>query len=309
MGSPEFAVPSLDALVESGHYRPALVVTQPDRPRGRGRALCATPVRARATQLGIEIVTMTRDTYASGAGAVRGARPEMIVVVAFGLILGRDLLDLPAFGCINVHASLLPRHRGVSPVQAAILAGDALTGCTTMRIDEGIDTGLILLSEEAPILPEDTAGTLSRRLSLLGAHLLVRTIDGVFAGSIEPRSQDPACATHTRKIRKKHGAVDWTKDAAFLSRFVRAMSPWPSAYTFHRGRRIIVEEAREASPGAVRAAPGTVISVEPLLVSCGDGALEIRLLRPEGRRVMTPAEYRAGNAVDPGDVLGPGGAD
>jgi methionyl-tRNA formyltransferase len=307
MGSPDFALPSLEALSERPHYRPSLVVSQPDRPRGRGRALSPTPVRARAIELGIPNITMTRETYAAGVEAVRETRPEAVVVVAFGLILKPDLLGLPPFGCINVHASLLPRHRGVSPIQAAILCGDAVTGCTTMHIDEGVDTGDVLLSEPAPVLPGDTAGALSARLAALGADLLVRTLDGLFARSIEPRAQDPAQATYTKRIRKSQGAIDWRRDAGYLARLVRAMSPWPSAYTFHRGRRVIVESARETAAPPV--APGTVVGVDPLVVSCGEGALEIQVLRPEGRRAMTPGEYRAGNALEAGDVLGTPGAD
>jgi methionyl-tRNA formyltransferase len=266
-------------------------------------------VRARAIELGLPTLTMSRDTYAAGVEAVRGAHPEAIVVVAFGLILKPDVLGLPPFGCLNVHASLLPRHRGVSPIQSAILAGDEVTGCTTMRIDEGVDTGDVLLSRETPILPDDTAGTLSARLAAQGAALLVQTLDGVFAGTIHPRPQDAARATHTRKIRKAQGEIDWRRDAAFLSRLVRAMTPWPSAYTFHRGRRVIVEGARPAPAPTSPPPPGTVVSVEPLRVACGEGALEVRVLRPEGRRAMTPAEYRAGNELAAGDVLGPSPAD
>jgi methionyl-tRNA formyltransferase len=303
MGSPDFAVPSLDALMASGRYAPRLVVSQPDRPRGRGRAVDPTPVRTCALELGIPTLTMTKESYAAGVDVIRDAQPEAIIVVAFGLILRRDLLDLPRFGCINVHASLLPRHRGVSPIQAAILAGDAVTGCTTMHIDEGVDTGNVLLRAETPITPDDTAGTLSARLAGLGAELLVRTLDGVFDGSLHDVAQDVAGVTLTKKIRKHHGLIDWSQDAELLARRVRAMTPWPSAYTFHGGRRLQIDAAAPA-PRSTNAAPGTIISLDPLLVACGEGALEIRKLRPEGRRAMTPAEFRAGNRLETGDVLG-----
>ena len=303
MGSPDFAVPSLEALHGSGRYAPVLTVSQPDRPRGRGQTVVPTPVRACALSLGIPTITMAKETYADGARAVAHERPDAIIVVAFGLILRRDLLDLPPFGCINVHASLLPRHRGVSPIQAAILAGDVVTGCTTMHIDEGIDTGDILLQEETPIEPDDTAGTLSARLAGVGADLLVRTLDAVFEGSAHPIKQDATRSTMTRKIRKMHGLIDWTRDGASLARQVRAMSPWPTAYTFHRGRRVIIDRATEAAR-TVAAAPGTIVSIDPLVIACGQGCLEIRVLRPEGRRAMTPAEYRAGNPVELHDVLG-----
>jgi len=302
MGSPDFAVPSLDALVESGRYRPLLVVSQPDRPRGRGQAVDPTPVRARALNLGIPTLTMTKETYAEGVEAVRAARPDAIIVVAFGLILRRDLLNMPEFGCINVHASLLPRHRGVSPIQAAILAGDEVTGCTTMRIDEGVDTGNILLRAETPIAPDDTAGTLTARLAGLGAGLLLRTLDGVFDGSVHEVVQDNALATVTKKIRKHHGLIDWTRSAVELERRVRAMTPWPSAYSCLNGRRLLID-AVAVAPQATNAAPGTVVSLEPLVVACGEGALDIRMLRPEGRRSMPPRAFRAGNPLEMGEVF------
>jgi len=303
MGSPDFAVPSLDALRASGRYSPRLVVSQPDRPRGRGQAVDPTPVRARALALGIPTITMTKETYATGVDAIREVQPEAIVVVAFGLILRADLLHMPAFGCINVHASLLPRHRGVSPIQAAILAGDEVTGCTTMRIDEGVDTGNVLLRAETPITGDDTAGTLTARLATIGAELLVRTLDGVFDGSVHEVAQDTHGATLTKKIRKHHGAIDWTRGAADVWRRVRAMTPWPSAFTYHRGRRLQIDAALPAEGRLANAEPGTIVSVEPLLVATGSGVLEIKTLRPEGRRAMTPAEFRAGNALEKGDVL------
>jgi methionyl-tRNA formyltransferase len=309
MGSPDFAVPSLNALVDSGRYYPQLVVSQPDRPRGRGRAVDPTPVRQRALDLEIPTLTMTKETYAPGVDAVRAAKPDAIIVVAFGLILRRDLLDMPPFGCINVHASLLPKHRGVSPIQAAIVAGDAVTGCTTMRIDEGVDTGNILLRGETPIRPDDNAGTLTARLATLGAELLVRTLDGVFDGSIHEVVQDNAYATITKKIRKHHGLIDWSLSATELERRIRAMTPWPSAYTYSRGRRLQIDAATPVPMRTSSAAPGTIVSLDPLLVVCGEGALEIRMLRPEGKRAMTPKEFRAGNQLELGDTLGASASD
>jgi methionyl-tRNA formyltransferase len=302
MGSPDFAVPSLEALMESKRFVPMLVVSQPDRPRGRGREVSPTPVRQRAIDLGISSITMSKETYGEGVRVVTDAKPDIVVVVAFGLILRRDLLDLPKYGCINVHASLLPKYRGVSPIQASILAGDATTGCTTMHIDAGVDTGDMLLQESTPILATDTAGTLSDRLATIGAALLVQTLDGILDGSVKPRPQRHEEATHTKKIKKDHGAIDWSRDAAFLTRHVRAMSPWPTAYTFHRDvRLIVVEAAAVASPTGT--APGTVVSLDPLLVATGDGALELREIRPEGKRAMSAREFVAGHRVNVGDTL------
>jgi methionyl-tRNA formyltransferase len=247
---------------------------------------------------------MEKATYADGVRRVAEVRPDAIVVVAFGLILRRDLLDMPPHGCINVHASLLPRHRGVSPIQAAILAGDAVTGCTTMRIDEGVDTGDILLQETEPVLALDTAGTLSQRLAALGARLLVRSLDGVFDGTVHPRPQDSSRATLTKKIRKPHGAIDWARPARDLERHVRAMTPWPSAFTFHRGRRVLVI-ACEWTAVRPAADPGRVLSLEPLAIACGEGALVIHSLCPEGGRTMTSAEYLAGHPMEIGEAMSP----
>lgn len=301
MGSPDFAVPSLDALVESKRFAPLLVVSQPDRGRGRGREVSPTPVRQRAIDRSILSITMSKETYADGVRAITELKPDMVVVVAFGLILRRDLLDFPKYGCVNVHASLLPKFRGVSPIQAAILAGEKVTGCTTMHIDEGIDTGDMLLQEETPILDTDTAGTLFDRLAEVGAKLLVRTLDGLVDGSVTPRTQDHSRATHTKKIKKEHGAIDWSRDAAYLSRHVRAMSPWPTAYTFHEKTRLIVEAAAIGPRRTAR--PGAIVSLDPLAVATGDGTLELRVVHPEGKRAMTAQEFVAGHRLEVGDVL------
>jgi methionyl-tRNA formyltransferase len=305
MGSPDFAVPSLAALHASERYRPSLVVSQPDRPRGRGRSVSPTPVRAFALAHGIRTLTMDRSAYAEGVREIEHEKPDVIVVVAFGVILNPDLLELPPFGCVNVHASILPRHRGVSPIQAAILAGDDVTGCTTMLIDEGVDTGDVLRVAETPVRDDDTAGTLTDRLAELGAPLLVKTLDGLFDGSIKPVAQDHDRATGTKKIRKSHGAIDWSRDAVQVARQIRAMSPWPSAYTMLDGARFIVESAAPlASPADGE--PGTVLSLDPLVVACAGGALEIRRVRPEGRRGMTAREFLAGHPLAPGARFGAG---
>jgi methionyl-tRNA formyltransferase len=302
MGSPEFALPTLDALVESGRYRPVMVVTQPDRQRGRGRRTSPTPVKARASDLGIPVREMAKPNYAEVTQDITAIRPDAIVVVAFGIIIKRDLLELPTYGCVNVHASLLPKYRGVSPIQAAILAGDRVTGCTTMMMDEGVDTGGLLLQDTTEIRPDDTAGTLSQRLAELGAGLLIRTLDGLRSGSIAPVSQDDSKSSYTNKIKKTDGEIDWSRDAASLERHVRAMTPWPSAYTFRGGNRLIVIDASVVDDGGGR--PGTVVSLNPLRVACKSGALEIHLLKPEGKRGMTPDAYLAGYPLKTGEVLG-----
>ena len=301
MGSPDFAVPSLNALVESQRFAPQLVVSQPDRARGRGRAVSPTPVRQRAIDLGIDSMTMSKETYTEGVRVISELKPDIVVVVAFGLILRRDLLDLPKYGCINVHASLLPKYRGVSPIQAALLAGDEVTGCTTMHIDEGVDTGDILLQAETPIEDTDTAGSLFDRLAGIGADLLVKTLDGLVDNTITPQPQVQALATHTKKIKKEHGLIDWRRDAEYLARHVRAMSPWPTAYTFIGENRLIVDEAVVGQPQ--RGVPSTVVALDPLTIATGQGTLELRVVRPEGKRAMSAREFLAGHRLQVGDRL------
>jgi methionyl-tRNA formyltransferase len=303
MGSPDFAVPTLDALVESERFRPVAVVTQPDRGRGRGKKLSPTPVKKRATAIGLPVREMSRDNYTEIAGWVGDLAPDVIVVVAFGIILRADLLELPTHGCVNVHASLLPKYRGVSPVQAAILAGDPVTGCTTMKIDEGIDTGDVLLRESLDIRPDDTAGTLTDRLAALGAGLIVRTLDGLLDGSVVPRPQPDEGSSYVKKIKKTHGRIDWTRDALDVERRIRAMTPWPSAYAFHGEKRLIVIRAVADPAAAHEEEPGTVLSLDPLTVACGGGVVKIDSLKPEGKREMSPGAYVAGHALATGERL------
>jgi len=301
MGSPDFALPILDALVQSGRYRPLLVITQPDRAKGRGRRVLPTPVKARAVELGIPVRAMARSDYEAVAAEIVALRPDAIAVAAFGLILKRDLLEAPPLGCVNVHASLLPRYRGVSPIQAAILAGDRETGCTTMRMDEGIDTGGILLRAAVEIRTDDTAGTLSERLAIVGARLLIQTLDGLREGVIHPVPQNDASASYAKKIRKEDGLIDWTLDAETIERRIRAMSPWPSAYTHVGGRRLIVLEAAVCRAPGAALGPGVVVRTTPLVVACGSDALEIRRLQVEGRKAMAPQAFLTGHPLEPGD--------
>lgn len=306
MGSPDFALPTLNALVGSGRYRPALVVTQPDRQKGRGKRSSSTPVKARANELGIPVREMAKQNYGQVTEEITALHPDVIVVVAFGIIIKQDLLELPALGCVNVHPSLLPRYRGVSPIQAAILAGDDTTGCTTMMMDAGVDTGDVLLQASVDIDPDDTAGSLSERLAALGAELLVQSLDGLRDGSIDPAAQDDSLSSYTKKIKKTDGAIDWSQDAASVERRIRAMTPWPSAYTFRGGRRLILIGASVADDGADLAGkqPGAVASLDPLRVVCGSGALEIHRLKPEGKGAMAPAAYLLGHPMEAGEVLG-----
>lgn len=304
MGSPDFALPSLEALVDSKRYRPLLVVSQPDREKGRGRSLQPTAIKARALELGLPVREMSRENYTEVVADIAALKPDLIVVVAFGIIIKEDLLNLPPLGCVNVHASLLPKYRGVSPVQAAILGGDGATGCTTMLIDTGIDTGDILLQSRVDIRPDDTAGSLGERLAASGAGLLVRTIDGLRDGSVSPAPQGEATSRYTKKIKKKHGEIDWTEDARSIERRIRAMTPWPAAYTRYRGKRLIVSAAAVCDMDTANSRPGDVFSTEPLAVACGTGALELIRVKPEGKKDMTAAAFLAGYRVRTDERLG-----
>ena len=299
MGSPVFAVSTVDALVHAPEFDVVRIVTQPDRPKGRGQKLAPTPVKAYGLGRAVAVAAMTKQNYTDVVAEIRALEPDFVVVASFGIILKRDLLELPRHGCVNLHASLLPKYRGVSPIQAAILAGDTETGCTTMLMDEGIDTGAVLLAESVPIGATDTAGTLERKLSALGAPLVIKTLKGLLDGSVRPVAQDESGASYTRKIRKEHGAIDWSKGAVEIERRVRAMLPWPSAQTGFAGKRLIVLEAAVAHGAG--GAPGTVLSTSPLIVATGDGGVEIRRIKVEGKREMEARAFLAGYRVKVGE--------
>jgi len=266
MGSPAFAVPTLEALAAAPDVDVVCVVSQPDRPKGRGRKLAPTPARQRAIEQDIPTLEMSKKNYAEVVAEITPLAPDFIVVAAFGLILRADLLDLPPRGCVNLHPSLLPRHRGVSPVQGAILSGDTETGCTTMLMDEGVDTGDILLVRSMSVAGDDTAGALEEKLAHMGASLVAETLRGIVDGTVHPQPQDGDRATLTRMIKKEDGLVDWKKRALEISRRIRAMTPWPSAYTTFKGRRLIILMAAVAWPSGEAGRAGEVISLDPLVV-------------------------------------------
>ncbi len=291
LGSPAFAVPILEALADATSVQG--VVTQPDRPAGRGRSLRPPPVKQAAQRLGLPIL-QPGDPHVPEVLARLGEwLPDVLVVAAYGKILRPSLLEQPPFGCVNIHASLLPRWRGASPIQAAILSGDPATGVTIMRMDEGMDTGPILSQQALPILPAETGGELSFRLALLGAELLVQTLPSYVAGTLIPRSQDPAQATTTRLLTKADGEIDPGQPAEVLARQVRAFHPWPGTYLTWDGRRVSVHEARvvDAPPGP----PGRV-SRTPLgpLLSTSEGGLLLEVLQPAGSRPMSGPAFLRG---------------
>ena len=304
MGSPEFAVPTLEALLAAPDLDVVCVVSQPDRPKGRGKKVSPTPVRQLAGARGLPTVEMSKKNYVETVAALAPLKPDFVVVAAFGLILRADILDMPTRGCVNLHPSLLPRHRGVSPIQTAILAGDSETGCTTMLIDEGVDTGDVLLSHSIAIADDDTAGSLEEKLAQLGAPLVVDTLRRFVDGTVHAKKQDDRLATVTKKIKKEDGLINWEASAQEIWRRVRAMTPWPSAFTVFRDRRLIVLRAAVGDGPAPADRPGKIVSLDPLAVAAGDGVIELVTVKVEGKKEMSAQSFLAGYQPRVADVLG-----
>lgn len=294
MGSPDFAIPTLKALAES--YPIAGVVTQPDRPAGRGRQLTPPPVKVLAEELGLPVIQPRRLKEPEAMESLRAWRPDMIVVAAFGQILRPEVLDLPKYGGLNVHASLLPRWRGAAPIPAAILHGDKQSGVTIMRIDPGLDTGPMLSQRSTLIGSKETAGALSQRLSELGAELLLETIPGYLRGDILPQPQDDTQSTYAPMLKKEDGLLDFSQSAAYLVRQVRAYNPWPGSFTFWQGQRLKVLRAHaefRPSPGVGKASE----QADFPSVGTGEGLLVLEQVQPAGKRAM-PGEVFLNGAKD-----------
>ena len=303
MGTPGFAVPSLVALWE--RYTVVGVVTQPDRPAGRGRNVAMSPVKEAALARGIAVYQPRSLRTAEALEPLAQWQPEVIVVAAFGQILPPAVLALPAHGCLNVHASLLPRYRGAAPIPATIQAGDAVTGVTLMRMDEGMDTGPILAQAECPIDAEDTTASLTVTLAERGARLLVDVLPGWLGGEVTARPQEGALATYCRPLRKEDGRLDWAAPAAVLDRQVRACNPWPGAYTTWRGQVLKILRARPRPEWAGEGEPGTVVLLhESLGVLAGQGLLELIVMQLAGKRPMPAGEFARGQRGLGGEMVG-----
>lgn len=305
MGTPEFAVPSLDALLDAG-YHVAGVFTQPDRPAGRGKKLTACPVKARALERGCEVFQFEKVKTPEGVAQLKALQPDVIVTAAFGQILTQEILDIPQFGVVNVHASLLPRHRGSAPINWCILQGEKTAGVTTMLTARGIDTGDMLLKAETEIGELETAGELTVRLSEMGGRLLVETLEKYLTGEIKPIPQDEATSTYEPMLEKEMGLIDWTKSASEIACQVRGLNPWPCAYTDYEAGRLKVYLAKPADTAA-DAAPGTVIASgakEGLIVACGQGCLELLEIQAPNAKRMTAKAYLMGKKIDVGTRFG-----
>ncbi len=301
-GTPEFALASLTALVEAGIV-PVAVLTQPDRPAGRGKHLTASPVKQYAAELGIPVlqpVTLRDETIVSELSALQ---PDILIVAAYGLILPQEVLDVPRRGCLNVHASVLPRWRGAAPIQAAILAGDETTGVSLMQMTAGLDCGPVYESKALVIGDDETAGELHDRLAVLGGEMLVARLGDVLSGRVEPEPQDDTAATYAGKIQKQDAELDWTMDAAELERRVRAYNPVPGSWFLIDDKRTKCWRAR--SVDGVDAKPGEVVEFgrEGVVIACGRGGLSLEELQLPGKRRVTAREF-AGQLDLSGRTLG-----
>lgn len=303
MGTPDFAVPSLEALLKSDDQVIG-VVTQPDRPKGRGQAVIPSPVKVVCRREGIPLLQPLKMKDAAFLEALQQWKPDLIAVTAFGRILPPAILTLPPRGCINVHGSLLPKYRGAGPIQWAVIRGERETGITTMLMDEGMDTGDMLLQEKVVIHPDDSAGTLAPRLAEVGGRLLIETLRRLKAGTLTPQPQDHTQTTMAPLLKKEDGLIDWTLTATEIANRVRGLSPWPGAYTYVNGERWILwlvavgEESQRAAPGTV-----TKVTKDRIDVATGGGTIHIIEIQPSNSQRMTMAQYLAGHRLAEGTNL------
>jgi methionyl-tRNA formyltransferase len=298
MGSPEFAVPTLLAL--HANFQVAGVFTQPDKPKGRGRKPVPTAVKTAALKLELPVAEPNDLSSPKNLALLKDWNPDVIVVAAYGKILPEQVLNLPRMGCVNLHASLLPRHRGASPISGAILAGDKFTGVCTILMDKGMDTGDVLLQRKVPIEKDDTAGSLHDKLLEPGANLVVQTLEEMSAGTIRPIPQDNSRATYTRPLSKQDGRLIWDQEAEYLSRVVRAMDPWPGAYFVSAGENVKVWKAAPANGDGL---PGRIVAVrqDGIAVGTGNGLLILREIQAPGKKRMAASDFARGRRLKEGD--------
>ncbi len=304
MGTPDFAVPTLESLLESEHQVVG-VVTQPDKPKGRGGKVQMTPVKELAVKYDVPVHQPVRIKEEESYGILKQWNPDAIVVVAFGQILPKRILDLPQYGCINVHASLLPKLRGAAPIQWAVIEGEKASGVTTMYMDEGLDTGDMLLKEEIPLTDTETGGSLHDKLMVLGGPLILRTLEGLQKGTISRTPQKHSEHTYAKMLDKKLGKLDFSKPASEIERLIRGLNPWPSAYTSLGGKTLKIWEAKVVpSPG--QGTPGEILETARtyITVQTGEDALQILSLQLEGKKRMSTEAFLRGVPLEQGTVLG-----
>jgi methionyl-tRNA formyltransferase len=301
MGTPEFAVPALQRLIDRGEVVSA-VVTQPDRPKGRGQHLAPPPVKLLAEGHGIPVLQPAKVRGPEFIEVMRELRPDLIVVVAFGQILPKALLDIPRHGCINIHASLLPRYRGAAPINWCIINGETETGVTTMQMDVGLDTGDMLLRKATPIDPDETAQALHDRLSLIGAEALGETLDLLVSGMITPEKQDDLFSSYAPMLKKEDGLIDWDREPQTIRNLVRGLTPWPGAYSFLGEKTLKILRCRVADGTGI---PGTVLRADRsgLVIACRNGSLLVEELQLEGKNRLSAKDFLAGHNIKPGFIL------
>jgi methionyl-tRNA formyltransferase len=303
MGTPRFAVPSLAALAASENV--TLVLCNPDRPAGRGRTVAPPPVKDEAVRLGIPVFQPEKARHPDAVARIAAEAPDLIVVVAYGHILPKAILDIPRRMCVNVHASLLPKYRGAAPINWAVAGGETETGITIMKMDEGMDTGPMLYALKTPIGEEDTAESMYGRLSDLGAQALVDALRRMREGTLSETTQDNALATYAPMLKKDHGKIDWGKCAREVRNLIRGMAPWPSATTVHAGRALKVLASVIAAEEGTAGDPGEVLdaAASGVDVACGDGVLRLLSVQPEGGKAMDAWAYAQGRRMARGDRL------
>ncbi len=308
MGTPDFAVGTLQALINSEKYQVQAVFTQPDKPKGRGKAVQMTPVKEVAVQAGIPVYQPVKVREPQWIGVLKELQPDAIIVVAFGQIIPKEILELPRYGCINVHASLLPMYRGAAPIQWAVINGDRESGVTTMRMDTGVDTGDMIMKETVVLAENETGGSLFDKLSATGASLLIRTLEAIENGTAQYVKQPKESPTpYAAMLNKKDGAIDWTKDAKAIECLIRGLNPWPSAYTKYRGKTLkIWSAAVEQTQQESQTQPGKAVEVTKtsLKIQTGNGLLSILELQPEGKKRMEIDAFLRGYPVESGEEFG-----
>lgn len=303
LGTPEFAIPTLERLAQAGH-QVVEVITQPDRPRGRGQKETAPPVKQAALRLGLPVYQPERIRRPEAVERLLAIAPAAMVVVGYGQIIPQAVIDIPQYGILNVHASLLPKYRGAAPVQWAVVNGETRTGVTIMRIDAGLDTGDMLAKAETEIGPGENAVELARRLSVLGADLLVSTLADVEAGIAKFEKQDAALATHAPQLTKEQGRIDWNRSADEIHNLVRGLQPWPGGYTEFRGLKLHIWRTQPVASAVPDIAPGAFLKLKPLTVACGGGSIELLEVQLEGRKRMSGQEFANGHRIAVNDTLG-----
>ncbi|MTI67599.1 MAG: methionyl-tRNA formyltransferase [Firmicutes bacterium] len=303
MGTPDFAVPTLNSIYKNG-YNVSLVVTQPDRKKGRGKKLTPTPVKQKALDLGIEVFQPENINLKENIERIKKYDPDVIVVVAYGQILRKDILDIPKEGCINVHASLLPYYRGAAPINWVVINGEDKTGVTTMYMEEGLDTGDMILKEEIAIKENDTAGVIHDKLMNLGANLLIKTLDIIDRGEVKRTPQDDENSSYAPMMDKNLGKIDWNKSKRTIKNLVRGTNPWPCAYTHYKGKKMKIYKVDIGNE--VKGTNGEIVKVddEGIYVSVKDGSIIIKKIQFPGKRPMKVKDYLRGNEIETNIILG-----